>query len=373
MMQHKVSARLSLSAILVIFLIGCGTPEPIKIGMVAGISGRRSQLGVSARNAIIMAVDQVNKDGGINGRHVELIVKDNKNDITECKKAVQELIDAGVIAVIGPVLSKMIKATLDTSKNKGVLVISPTVSTTALENVDDNFIRLMPVASREAEKMASIVIDDGPKKLAVIYDATNRAYSLPIFKTFSEKITQHGGLITYANDMTEKTDHLFTRMAQDIITSGAQGVFFIASGIDAAFLCQQIRKRNSDIRFYASHWVKSGNIIEQGGKSVEGMVLVTPFEREKKSQGYLAFSNAHEQMFKIKPNFVAKYAFETAQVLFEGIRSSNKITAGQIKNAILKKKHFEGLEEPFTINEFGDAIRSNTVLVIKDGRFMRRS
>ncbi len=267
----------------------------------------------------------------------------------------------------------MIKATLDTSKNKGVLVISPTVSTTALENIDDHFIRLMPVASREAEKMASVVRDDGLKKLAVIYDTSNRAYTLPIFKTFSEKFTRHGGLITYANDMTEKSDHLFTRMAQDIINSGAQGVYFVASGIDAAFLCQQIRKRNSDIRFYASHWVKSGNIIEQGGKSVEDMVLVTPFEREKKSQAYLAFSNAHEQMFKTKPNFVAKYAFETAQVLFEGIRSSKKITVRQLKNAILSKKHFEGLEEPFTINEFGDAVRSNTIIVIKDGRFMRRS
>jgi len=79
-------------------------------------------------------------------------------------------------------------------------------------------------------------------------------------------------------------------------------------------------------------------------------------------------------MFKVKPNFVAKYAYETAQVLFEGIRQSGKkIKASTIKKSILNIKNFDGLEEPFTINKYGDAIRSNTVLVIENSSFKRRS
>ncbi len=360
--------------IVVILIIGCGKVEPIKIGMVAGLSGRRSQLGVSTRNAVILAVQQVNENGGINGRPIELIVKDNKGDVAECKKVIKEIINDGAIAVIGPVMSSMAAGTIEAIAGKGVLVISPTISTTAIENLDDFFLRLMPVASKEAENMANIAIEDGLKKVAVVYDSSNKEYTLPIFKTFSEQILKNNGAVTYSNDMSDKAEQRFTRIAEAVIGSDSDAVYIISSGIDAAFLCQQIRKRNDQIQFYGSHWVKSGNIIEQGGKSVEGMVLVTPFEREVKSKSYLDFSNAHEVMFKAKPNFVAKYAYETAQVLFDGIRrSGKKVEASTIKEAILNIKTFEGLEEKFIINKYGDAIRSNTVLVIENGTFKRRS
>jgi len=342
--------------------------------MVASLTGRRSQLGVSARNAVIMAVQQVNKSGGINGRQIELIVKDNKDDVAECRKVVTEIIDEGAVAIIGPVMSKMAAITLKTIQEKDVLVISPTISTTAIQNLDDFFLRLMPVASKEAETMASMALIDGNRKFAVVYDSSNKEYTLPIFETFSEQINKNNGDITYSNSMSDKADQRFTRIADAVIDSGADAVYIVSSGIDAAFLCQQIRKKNGQIRFYGSHWVKSGNIIEQGGKSVEGMVLAAPFERIEKSTAYLDFLNAYVKMFKTKPNFVAKYAYESAQVLFDGIQKSGKtVSAQNIKNAILKIKDFDGLEERFTINAFGDAIRSNTVFVVENGTLKRRS
>lgn len=354
-------------------IIGCSNPEPIKIGMVAAISGRRSQLGVSARNAVIQAFQEINDKGGINGQLVELVVTDNKDDIEECKKAVAELIENDVVAIIGPLMSKMIATTLAAVQNKNILVISPTVSTTDLENQDDLFLRLMPVASREAGIMADVALKQGARKFAVVYDVSNKAYTVPIFKTFSERVRHSSGAIVYSNDMLNRGAGQFTRLADGIINSGAQAVYIVSSGIDAAFLCQQIRKQNQTIQFLGSQWVKSGNIIEHGGKSVEGMLLSTTFEREQKSSNFLSFEKKHLQMFKTPPNFVAIYSYETAQVLAQGMAAARELTALEIKKAILTQKEFDGLEERFIINEFGDAIRSNAVLVIENGTFKRRS
>ena len=62
---------------------GCRSKEPVIIGYSANLTGRQSELGVTGRNGIEMAVDEINSQGGINGRLIKLIVKDDKNKTDE--------------------------------------------------------------------------------------------------------------------------------------------------------------------------------------------------------------------------------------------------------------------------------------------------
>ncbi len=364
--------RNTAGVLLILLVFSCSRNEPIKIGMVAGLSGRMSQLGVSARNAVLVAVEKANEEGGIHGRKIELIIKDNQGDPEICGRVIQELIDQGVVGIIGPLMSKMADTVLDTIKGKEVLVISPTISTDAIKDIDDNFIRLMPVASQEALAMADVVIREGHKQVAVVYDASNRAYTGPIYELFRQRLERGGGKVTYVNDMSDTREKKFTKMAREIISADVQALYIISSGIDASFLCQQIRRVTSGIRFYGSNWVKTGKIIEQGGRSVEGMVIAAPYEQEPKTSQFQEFSFRHKELFNADPDFVATYSHEAAQVLFFGIRKNRTFSPRNIKQTILDQKKFQGLEEPFIINNFGDAIRSAMFLEIKNGAFIRR-
>ncbi len=117
--------RCFVKAVLVVACLGCSRNDPVKIGMVAGLSGRMSQLGVSARNAVQLAVAQANEEGGINGRQIELIIRDNQGDPVLCGQAIRELADLGVAGIIGPLMSKMATSVLETIEKKPVVVISP--------------------------------------------------------------------------------------------------------------------------------------------------------------------------------------------------------------------------------------------------------
>lgn len=353
--------------------LGCTQDQPIKIGMVAGLTGRMSQLGVSARNAVLLAVTQINDQGGIKGRKIELMVRDNQGDPARCGKVIQELADQNVAGIIGPLMSKMADTVLETIEKNPVLIISPTISTDAIKDVDDFFFRLMPVASLEAQTMAQTIHRDGHNTVAVMFDASNRAYSEPIFMVFKQTFEADNGRVVYVNNMSGGRDNKFSTMAQEIITSDAKALYLISSGIDASFLTQQIRKRTSDIQFYGAYWVKTGKIIEQGGRSVEGMTIAAPFELETKSKAYNEFSAHHKKMFNTDPDFVAAYAYEATQVLLLGIRQSRDLSAVGLKKAILEQKTFQGLEEPFDINAYGDTSRSMMLMIIRQGQFKRRS
>jgi branched-chain amino acid transport system substrate-binding protein len=57
-------------------LFGCAPPEPLKIGYLGGLSGRVADLGEAGRSGALLAVEEINGLGGVNGRKVELIVQD---------------------------------------------------------------------------------------------------------------------------------------------------------------------------------------------------------------------------------------------------------------------------------------------------------
>lgn len=68
-------------------LTGCAPPEPIRIGLLAGLSDRGSDFGESVRNGVILAIEQQNEAGGINGRKIELIVRDDGQDKVKAELA----------------------------------------------------------------------------------------------------------------------------------------------------------------------------------------------------------------------------------------------------------------------------------------------
>ena len=105
-MIHKLPASLG-ALVLILGLVGCGPAEPIKIGLLAGLSDRGSDFGESVRNGVILAVEQQNLAGGINGRKIELLVRDDGQDKDKAIKAAQELIALHPDIIIGPVTSSM--------------------------------------------------------------------------------------------------------------------------------------------------------------------------------------------------------------------------------------------------------------------------
>ncbi|MBW1797231.1 MAG: ABC transporter substrate-binding protein, partial [Deltaproteobacteria bacterium] len=91
---------------------GCENKKPVKVGFVGGLTGRLSYLGTAGRNGVILAVEEINEAGGINGRPVELITRDDGHDPKVAVKVDRELIGEGVVAIIGHMTSSMSMAAL---------------------------------------------------------------------------------------------------------------------------------------------------------------------------------------------------------------------------------------------------------------------
>ncbi len=153
--------------------------EPLKIGLTVNLTGRASGLGTSARSGAMLAVEQINRGGGINGRVVELITRDNKNDAEETLRVVRELIEEkGGVALVGPNISSLSMKITPFINKKQVVMATIGSITAELTGRDDYIIRAATPLDRKAPIFAAMAYDDlHLRNMAIVLDLSNISYS----------------------------------------------------------------------------------------------------------------------------------------------------------------------------------------------------
>src|SRR5512139_4244843 len=86
--------RIGTLLLVLVLLSGCGPREPLRIGFIGGLSGRVADLGEAGRNGVQIAIEEINRAGGVKGRQIELLVRDDAQTPEKAIAAVNELIAA---------------------------------------------------------------------------------------------------------------------------------------------------------------------------------------------------------------------------------------------------------------------------------------
>lgn len=358
-----------LALLLSVFILGgCGEGEPVKIGFVGGLTGRVADLGISGRNGALLAVEARNSAGGIGGRTVELVVRDDGQDPDTAVRVDEELIELGVEAILGHMTSSMSMAAVELADRNGTVLMSPTTTTTYLTGKDDHFFRVVATTKEYAAKMARYLKSEvGLEAVSVIYDAKNKAYTESWFEDFKEKFTSLGGRIVGVKSFTSGPDVLFFDLAEGSLSPGSDGLVIIASAMDTAMICQQLRKMEKQVHVAAAEWASTERLIDLGGAAVEGIIVSQFFDRERDDPVFNDFGKAYRDRFGEEPGFAAVNAYDAASVLMEAV--GRKKDGESLKEAILRIGTFTGVQGPVVINRYGDADRETYITTIREGRF----
>lgn len=343
----------------------CSSREPIKLGLVADFSGRTSLLATHGRNAMSMAVDELNEKGGILGRPVEFISVDHKNDLELCRQVTQELILEGADVIIGPMVSGMAASVIEGAKESGVLIIGPTVSTDALTGIDDNFIRGVAPASDQGKKLARLVNQREIRSVAIVYDAKNKTYYDALLKGYEEEIGDCDSCIKKIIPFTGRED--FTGVVQQLKSSEAEGFILISNGLDTAAIAQLYSRDNKLPQLFTGSWAKVTNVIEYGGRAIEGMLSVDTFANEVPLEREMAFYSRYNTLFSMQPNIAAIAAYESVMLYAAAVEKAGSLESEDVKKAIFNMGEIEGIRDTFSIDEFGDGVRELSIFVVRDG------
>jgi len=120
------------------------TKSPFKIGYIGSLSGKFADLGATARDGALLAIEEFNQEGGINGRTIEMVILDDGGDPQVAPGLVEEVSAAGIQFIIGPFTTASGTAVLPVINRKKILTISGSTMGENLENQVDYYIKLNP-------------------------------------------------------------------------------------------------------------------------------------------------------------------------------------------------------------------------------------
>ncbi len=353
---------------LLVFLQGCGDSNPLKIGFIGGTSGRVADLGVAGRNGVILAVEERNAAGGIKGQKIELILKDDKQETELSKKAAEELVAAGVAAILGPMTSSMAMEVVPVSNQSEILTMGTTVTTNKLTGKDDYFFRtLSPTLDHASETAKYLYEYKKTKKVAAVYDLNNKAYTESWLKDFSDSLEKMGGTITKSIPFNSSNQVKFEDIARDLIAATPDAIVLIVNSVDAALLAKQIRVINPDIQLAASAWAGTERLIELGGRYVERMAVPQFFDRYNQDAEYLTFYSAYLERFGHPPGFPGLVSYNATNVVLNAL--SDKKSGENLKQTILRIRQFPSIQGTIIIDEFGDSKSQTYLTEVIDGQF----
>jgi branched-chain amino acid transport system substrate-binding protein len=345
----------------------CSKPAPIKVGMVTGLSGRHYDLGLSSRNGVELALKQVNAAGGVNGRPIELLVRDDGQDPAMARRAVEELIQAGVVAIIGHATSSMAEVTLPIVNREHVLMVSPTVSSSAFLEKDDWFVMMHPSTTESGKVLADYVSSHHlAKKITVVFDLSNRAYTQAWHEAFQAAFDGLGGAVRPL-PFTAGQVPSWGALAERALSGGADGVAIVANALDTAAFCQQVRLR-SNVPIFGAEWGFTNDALVNGGRAVEGAIFVIKVDLSDPSPRFAAFKQAYLERFGRPVDFASVMAFDALHLLAEALRRD--ATREGVRKAVLALGSFDGVQGPVRIDAYGDGKRQHFVVSIREGRLV---
>mgnify|MGYP001817954416 FL=1 len=364
---------LSLAILLTTSLLlqaGCQDSEPIRVGFLGGLTTRAAGLSTSGRDGFQLAIEEINASGGINNRQVEGIIQDTRGHKETALQAVHSLVERKVAAIIGPMTSQTAVAVVPEANLAKNPMISPTVSTNQLNGLDDYFFRVYYTNAQAAKLLAERLSAQRNKRIAAIYDLGNKAYTEDWVNHFQGVIERDNASEVVRIPFDIRSDTLFLELATRVAETNPQGVLILANALDTAMICQQLTKLSIDLPRYATGWSYSDDLVQFGGKSVEGLSIIQSANVTDPAPAVQAFVKAYRKRFRADPNFPAFHAYDATRMLLNVLEKTTD--PEKVRERLLKIESFAGLQSDISVDRYGDLKNPRLHLAkIVNGQFIK--
>ena len=225
--------------------------KPIKIGVVTSLTGERALTGTYSKNGIMMAVEEVNAKGGINGRKLEVFFEDDGGNEPGAVNAFNKVSSSGADLIIGPIYSNMDMAISPSIKKSEI----PTI---VIGSSNDLAKQQNPwmFQSRTADAISAVAIANFAtqklklKKLALLHDTDNFASGAA---TVAQKTLEDNKTPAVLRESYNAGDKDFTPQLAKIKASGADGILAWSQMVEAGLIMKQMKALDINIPLVGSN------------------------------------------------------------------------------------------------------------------------
>jgi len=349
-----------------------GTPgvfgDTILLGEVGSLTGSEATFGISTRNAIELAIREVNAGGGVKGKKIEIRVYDNQSKPEEAAQAANRLINQdNVLMILGEVASSNSMAMAEKAQPAKVPMISNASTNPKVTEIGDYIFRVCFIDPFQGYVMAKFAHDNlKMNKMAVLRDLGS-AYSQGLADVFERKFTEMGGKVVAQETYTKgSTD--FRSQLTAIKRASPDAIYIPGYYNDIGLIARQARELGITAKLMGGDGWDSEKLFELGGSAIEGSYFSNHYSPDDPNPRIQKFISDYKAAFGSVPDALAALGYDAAMVAVDAIKRAPSFDRAAIRDAIAQTKNFAGVTGTITLDEKRNATKPAVVLEVGKGK-----
>lgn len=372
--MKKQRLFLALLVLIIISLVACGpsgdtgSGDELYIASANPMTGDSAQFGDMKVKAIELALDEINADGGIDGKEVRLLVGDDTGNPKEAPNVAQRFAsDDRVLAVIGHWNSSATLAARGIYEAAGIPVITDSVNKQITDGTTPHMFRISLTDTTQAINLAQYAYNKlDLERAAILYTAND--FGTGLKNDFTAEFERLGGSVVASETYFEGQSKDFSPQLTKIKGANPDVIFIAGYYVETALIAQQAGPIGLDVPMIGTEGISSEELIKLGGDAVEGIRFAAFFHPDIEFEGTREFVEAFREKYNREPDNYGALAYDSAKLILEGMRE-NEPTRQGITQYIEEVRDFPGIAGPISF-ENNEVTRNIVILEVVDGKIV---
>jgi branched-chain amino acid transport system substrate-binding protein len=371
-MRRKYIYVLLIALVLCVMGFSCktnpGTSGPIKVGSVLSLTGDLAEYGMRCREGIDMAVEEINANGGINGRPLQVVYEDDKGVPTEGVAAFNKLTTLDKVpVVIGAVSSSVTLAIEPIATRQQIFLFSPVSSSPKIPGKSKYLYTMWPPDTLEARALAEFAKERLNKsKVAILY--VDSEYGLGLMEQFRNR-AQELGMQVVATEAYPLNNKDFRLVIPKIKQANPDFIFLAGYHKEMAFATKEIREAGMDQQIFGNTDYEVDELLKIAGKAAEGAIYATPrFNPEQGGAIQKQFAAKFKEKHHKDPSLFQANAYDLVHFIAAAFKA-NGTNGDALVKYVPTIRDYEGASGRTSFTERGEVVKDITIKTVRDGRF----
>ncbi len=343
----------------------------VKIGFFGDLSGPTFNYGESAKNGVLMAADEINQGGGINGHQIDVVFEDDKGSPEAAAQVTGKLIEQyKVVAIIGAGASGNSLAAAPKAQSAKVPLIAPSSTNPAVTQVGDYIFRACYIDAFQGEVMAKFAANTLKARKAAIMLDFNSPYSRGLTDFFEYSFAKLDGHIVVKQSY--KQGDADYRGQLSVIKAADPDVIYIPGYYgDVALIAKQARQLGITMPLLGADGWDAPELWALGGDALNDSYISNHYSADDPAENIQTFVRNYRLRYQnLTPDAHAALAYDALRFLAEAMLRAGTTEGPKLRAALAETKNFNGVTGIISMDRDRNAVKSAVILKLLDGRYI---
>lgn len=368
--KKHVYPVLALVAIAAILWFGSGpTRGGITIAVIGPLTGSAAQYGISQKNGAKLAIDQVNRAGGVNGKRLSAVFLDDQNHKVLAAEAGRDAIfKHGAAAIIGAISSDNTMNLQRICEKTRIPLLTAVSTNPFITRVNFRYsFRCLSDDNVQAQELAKYTTRTvNLKRVAIVHD--NNKYGSAGARTYAAFAGQLGQKIV-ANEGYDEGMVNYRSQLERVKQAAPDGLLIWGLFHESALVVRQAREMGINVPMFGGDGMAISSFLDIAGATSEGVVLTFPFNPLRGGDLAKKFMTDFQSANSLEADSFAAHGYDAMNLIIRAIAASDGTGPG-IRDALARINQYDGVTGRGGFDNTGNETRPVQLAAVRNGQFV---